>query len=123
MKKTALKILLLLLTLGLYSGCSKVDDAIILSARQAVSEGAVIIDVRTPKEYQERHINSAINIPIEEIVKSVARVPKGKTIVVYCRSGSRSSHAASVLRQRGWQVIDVATQGEYEREIKIKTKS
>ena len=123
MKKTALKILLLLFTLGLYTGCSNVDDATIVAAQNAVSNGAVIIDVRSVKEYRGKHVHNAINIPVEEIVKSVARVPKNRIIVVYCRSGSRSSHAASILRQKGWQVIDVATQGDYERKVEIKTKS
>ena len=123
MKKTILTLFLLLLTLSLFTGCSKVDDATILSAHQAVSNGAVIIDVRSPKEYKGKHVQNAINIPVEEIVKSVARVPKNRTLVVYCRSGSRSSHAASILRKKGWQVIDVTTQGEYERKIEIKPAS
>lgn len=109
-----------LLTLLLLAGCSKVDDATVLAARQAVSNGAVIVDVRTPKEYQSGHVQGAINIPIETLSKSLQRVPKNKTIVVYCASGNRSGAAAGLLRQKGWSVYDVATQNDFEREIKAK---
>jgi len=102
------------------SACSKVDDATLLAAHKAVENGALIIDVRTNKEYKQRHIANAINIPIEELSRSVSRVPKNRVIVVYCQSGSRSSAAANILSQKGWEVYDVATQNEYNREVKIK---
>jgi len=101
------------------SGCSKVDDKILLAAHKAVENGAVIIDVRTLKEYKKHHIENAINIPVEELSKTVARVPKNKVLLVYCRSGSRSAASAQILAQKGWKVYDVATEGEYNREIKI----
>lgn len=112
--------LLLLLSIIFISGCSHVDDATILSAREAVSKGAVIIDVRTPKEFAQGHVHGAINIPIETIVKTVADVPKNKTVVVYCASGNRSGAAAKILREKGWTVLDVATQRDYERKITPK---
>jgi len=107
----------LLLTLSFFTGCSKVDDETLRAAHAAVDNGAVIIDVRTPKEYAGGHLSGALNIPIEEMTKSLARVPREKVLVVYCASGSRSSHAAALLRQKGWHVFDVATQGEFERKL------
>ena len=112
--------LLLLLSIIFISGCSHVDDATILSAREAVSKGAVIIDVRTPKEFAQGHVHGAINIPIETIVKTVADVPKNKTVVVYCASGNRSGAAAKILREKGWTVLNVETQSDYERKITPK---
>ncbi len=118
MRKSLFTILTLLLTFTFYTGCSKVDDATLLAAHKAVEQGAVIMDVRTIKEYQQGHIESAINIPVEEISKSLARVPKKRVLVVYCQSGSRSSYAAKILTKNGWTVYDVATQSEFEREVK-----
>ena len=108
-----------LLLLFYFSGCSKVDDKVLLAAHQAVENGAVIIDVRTPKEYLKHHIKNAINIPLQELSKSVARVPKNRVLVLYCRSGSRSSVASEILTKKGWKVYDVATEDEFNREIKI----
>ena len=119
MQRFLITILSPLLVLLYLSGCSKVDDKVLLAAHKAVESGAVIIDVRSPKEYMQHHIENAINIPVEELSKSVARVPKNRVLLVYCRSGSRSGVAAQILSQKGWKVYDVATEGEYNREIKL----
>lgn len=105
---------------GFFSGCSKVSDEDLTKAREAVKNGALIVDVRTPKEFRGKHIKGAINLPIQEIMKGKIPLPKNKEIVVYCRTGSRSSVSAKVLRELGWSVYDVATQSEWEREIKQK---
>ena len=115
--KKIVYLLLLILSMSLFTGCSKVDDETLRAAHSAVEQGAVIIDVRTPKEFAGGHVFQAVNIPIEELAKSVSRVPKNKTLVVYCASGNRSSHATALLRQKGWTVYDVATQKDFEREI------
>ncbi len=107
-----------LVIIGLFSGCSKVSDEELQKAREAVKNGAVIVDVRTVSEFRQGHIKGAVNLPIEEILKGNITLPKDKEIVVYCRTGSRSSVSANVLRTQGWSVYDVATQSEYEREIK-----
>ncbi len=118
--KKIICILLLLLTLGLFSACSKISDEELTQAREAVKNGAIIVDVRTAKEFNQKHIKGAINVPIEAIMKGNIKLPKNKEIVVYCRTGSRSSISARVLKEQGWTVHDVATQGEWEREIKEK---
>jgi len=115
--KKIVYLLLLMLSMSLFTGCSKVDDETLRAAHSAVESGAVIIDVRTPKEFAGGHVAGAINIPIEELSKSVARVPQNRTVVVYCASGNRSGHATALLRQKGWTVFDVATQKDFEREI------
>lgn len=61
-----------------------------------------IIDVRTPVEYMEEHVNEAINIPLDQLWE---RFPEfdgmSKPIVVYCRTGNRSGIAVKLLRQYG----------------------
>lgn len=99
---------------------SRVSDEEILKAREAVSEGALIVDVRTPKEFQARHAQEAINLPVEEIMKNNINLPKDKELVLYCRTGSRSSVASKYFREKGWKVYDVSTQADWERKIEVK---
>ena len=116
--KKIICLFLVLLTVGLFSGCSKVSDEDLAKARKAVENGALIVDVRTPKEFNEKHISGAINLPIQEIMQGRINIPKDKEIVLYCRTGSRSSTSAKVLKEQGWSVYDVATQSDWERKIK-----
>jgi len=102
----------------LFNACSKVSDEEIIAARKAVKEGALLIDVRTKKEYQEKHVEGAYNIPLQVLERVSMHLPKDKKIVVYCLTGSRSQYAAEFLREKGWIVHDVATQEDWEREIK-----
>lgn len=111
---------LLLIALTLITTCSKVSDEEIILARQAVTNGALMLDVRTVKEYKEKHIDGAKNLPIQVLEKQYAYLPKDKEIVVYCRTGSRSGAAARFLREQGFTVHDVATQEDWERKITIK---
>ncbi len=106
------------LVMSLFVGCSKVSDEELIAARKAVAQGALLIDVRTASEYRQRHINGAHNVPLQILDKVYMHLPKEKEIVVYCRTGSRSEIAAAFLREQGWKVYDVATQEDWEREIK-----
>lgn len=119
---TLLRIIFPLIIVSLFTACSNVSDEEILLARKAVKEGALLLDVRTPKEYKERHIKGANNLPIDILDKVYTYLPRDKPIVVYCRTGSRSEVAAKFLREQGWTVYDVATQEDWEREIKIEPK-
>lgn len=109
-----------LLIIALFSGCSSVSDEDLIKARVAVDNGALIVDVRTPQEFRKKHIKGAINLPIKEIMKGKINLPKNKEIVLYCRTGSRSSAVAKVLGEQGWSVYDVATQSDWERKIKLE---
>ncbi len=72
-------------------------------ARQLVAEGAVLLDVRTPQEFQEGHPEPARNIPVQELPRRLAEVgPPGTPVVVYCAAGGRSAQAAHHLRANGY---------------------
>ncbi|MBC8238176.1 MAG: rhodanese-like domain-containing protein [Helicobacteraceae bacterium] len=116
--KIILAIFLFLLVL--FSFFPKVSDEEILQAREAVKNGALIVDVRTPKEFQMEHVDGAINLPIEEIMQNRVNLPKNKELILYCRTGSRRSASAQVLQRKGWTVYNVATQEDWEREIKLE---
>lgn len=70
----------------------------------ASEEGYVILDVRTPGEYESGHIPGAVNVPNETIgSEAPAALPdKGQLILVYCRSGNRSVQAARKLAGLGY---------------------
>lgn len=67
----------------------------------------LLVDVRTPAEYAQGHIENAVNIPIEKITEEIKYFApnKEKTIVVYCLSGSRSKVAALRLKNLGYKNI------------------
>ena len=73
-------------------------------ARQAAN--AVVVDVRSPEEFAAGHVPGAVNVPVsgkesEEFDKKVMAVATDKTVLVHCRSGTRSAKAVERLRQMG----------------------
>lgn len=70
----------------------------------------VIVDVRTAPEYEQGHIPNAILIDVKQadFLQQVAqKLNKKQTIALYCRSGRRSKHAAQLLLQHGYKVIEL----------------
>ncbi len=62
----------------------------------------VIVDVRSPWEFDMEHIPGARNIPLEEVPGKLEEFRSlNKPVVLYCRSGSRSGMAVSILKQNG----------------------
>lgn len=73
-------------------------------------ENAVLIDVRTPEEYAEGHLENAININWydENFIDQFKDIEKEKTVYVYCKKGGRSSSAAELLNTSGYKdVVDL----------------
>lgn len=72
-----------------------------------VAKGYTLIDVRTPEEFKEGHIEGALNIDVksEEFVTEIENLTKSDTLLVYCRSGRRSLYAAQVMVSFGFQKI------------------
>lgn len=80
----------------------KYDEAMEIYEREDV----LLIDVRTPDEYKEKHINGAINIPIYEIDNMKNEiVDKDKIILIYCKTGKRSKMAKEILMQNGYRNV------------------
>jgi phage shock protein E len=73
-------------------------------AKKLVAEGgARLVDVRTPEEYAQKHIDGAINIPIDELeFRFDELLPKNLPLVVYCASGVRAAYAAKLLKAAGF---------------------
>ena len=67
-----------------------------------------IMDVRKPSEWSAEHIDGSINIPLDFINDKMSEMSKEKTYYMHCRSGYRSTVAASILKARGFeQLINV----------------
>ncbi len=73
----------------------------------AHADGALVVDVREPHEYESGHVPGAQLIPLGVLVHRAAELPKGRAIYVICQSGSRSQHAAALLHQLGHDVRTV----------------
>lgn len=80
------------------------DEAIIMMEEES---NYIILDVRTPEEFSEKHIPGAINIPNETIgTEEVPELPdKDQLILIYCRSGNRSKQASEKLVRLGYTNI------------------
>lgn len=75
--------------------------------KEAVNNGAFFVDVRTPSEFSAGSVKGAVNIPLDKVSSQLSKLKDKKSIVVFCRSGSRSGQAKSILEQNGFSnVID-----------------
>lgn len=70
-------------------------------------DNIVMIDVRSADELKTKayDVDGIINIPLDEFDQRLNEIPKDKTIIVACRSGKRSSKAANILLENGYQNI------------------
>ena len=64
----------------------------------------VVLDVRTPEEFESGHVEGAININYnsENFVEELNKLDKTKSYLVYCRTGRRSSDTVSVMTKQGF---------------------
>ncbi len=80
-------------------------------------KNGILLDVRTKEEYADGHIPNSINIPLSNIEQ--IDYSTDKNLYVYCHSGARSSQACSILKDMGYNAINIGGiclyQGEIER--------
>ncbi|MFN3315434.1 MAG: rhodanese-like domain-containing protein [Raineya sp.] len=72
---------------------------------QAISEGAFLVDVRTPAEFKSGSVKGAVNIPLDSLQANLQRFKGKNKIVVFCRSGNRSAQAKAFLERNGFQNV------------------
>ena len=78
----------------------------------------LLVDVRTPAEYESGHIPTALNIPVDVIGTRPPAVDKASLVVVYCRSGNRSATARKLLVDLGYtNVVDFGAVSRWEGEL------
>ncbi len=82
-----------------------------VSADQAsdmAGKGAILLDVREPREWQAGHAPKARHIPLSQLTRRAGELPRGRTIVTVCRSGARSARAAALLAGDGREVANLS---------------
>jgi rhodanese-related sulfurtransferase len=86
------------------SGYGNVDVA---EARDLIWEKGelVILDVRTVSEYESGHLEGAINIPVEVLSGRLSELNPNDELLVYCRTGNRSTTAVGILSENGYDRI------------------
>lgn len=110
------KIVLLFFSIGMFGvSCGQQKSAGEVLSPEAfadfiVGDGIQLIDVRTPEEFSEGHINGASNVNYNSpdfagIV--VNNFDTARPLAIYCRSGVRSNHAAVILTDRGFKVYQL----------------
>lgn len=77
------------------------------------SDAVIVLDVRTAQEYRQGNIKNALNMDVSEsdFESKVSPFEASKTILVYCRSGSRSIKAAQILCEKGFKNVYNLTNG------------
>ncbi len=79
-----------------------------LSVNEAVTlreQGAFILDVRQPEEWNDFHVPDSTLIPLGELESRLSEVPRDRDIVVVCRSGNRSQQGRDILLKAGFQNV------------------
>jgi phage shock protein E len=102
------KIIAILASVLLLAGCSSSSSAVDLSvsefSNKVTEAGIITLDVRTPGEFNEGHIDGALLIDFQSgnFENEIASLDKSKTYAVYCRSGNRSGEAVKVMSDAGF---------------------
>lgn len=82
-------------------------DVTIQEARRLIEDKSdlVILDVRTASEYEDGHIEGAVNIPVQELSSHLDELSDEDELLVYCRTGNRSAQAVDILQDVGFTKI------------------
>lgn len=111
MKKLITLILVLLATFA-WGQNNPLDYNIVIDSK------TLLVDVRTPSEFANGHIENAVNIPFNKIAGEIKYFApdKDRTIVVYCHSGGRANAAARTLKDLGYKnIINAGTYNDLKK--------
>ncbi|MGA2973700.1 MAG: FAD-dependent oxidoreductase [Spirochaetia bacterium] len=71
----------------------------------------IVLDVRNRNEHEQGHLRGVLHVPVDELRFRLDEVPRGKPLVVHCRSGFRSYLALRILKENGWTNVRNLTGG------------
>lgn len=105
--------ILILMLFGIYVQAQEADSIRVIPPAAFAKEidsipEPQLIDVRTAKEYREGHIQGAVHYDVlqeKRFLRQVRRLDRKKPVLLYCRSGKRSHHAAALLQRMGFSEI------------------
>ncbi|MHC5560731.1 rhodanese-like domain-containing protein [Kocuria sp. U4B] len=81
-----------------------------VTAQEALSlidAGALIIDVRREQDWRRNHIPGAWHIPLDHLEERAAELPEDRLLITFCTGGLLSSGAANLLRELGFDAVDM----------------
>jgi rhodanese-related sulfurtransferase len=109
MKKAVALAVAAIASVGLLAGCSSSNEATkkvdpVEFSEVIAQPGVIILDVRTPEEFNAGHIANAININMADskFSSEVSKLDKNATVAVYCRSANRSAVATKEMAELGF---------------------
>ena len=65
--------------------------------------GALIVDVRTPAEYEQGHVPGSVNLPLDQFLARMTEIDRNQPVLLCCASGGRSGMAKQALEREGYQ--------------------
>jgi len=77
----------------------------VAAERLASDEPPLVVDVRAPREYETKHIDGSISLPLNHLEQLADRLPTDRPLLVHCAGGYRSSIAVSLLRRMGFDEV------------------
>jgi len=77
----------------------------------ASSQPPLAIDVRTPTEREQKHIAGSMSIPLNRLEENMGKLPRDRSLLIYCAGGYRSSLAASLLERGGFTTVSEISGG------------
>jgi hydroxyacylglutathione hydrolase len=75
--------------------------AAMVAEEMASPDSPLMLDVRNVREWETRHIDGSVNVPLNQLQERIAEIPRNRRITAHCAGGYRSSIAASILHQHG----------------------
>ncbi len=111
--KQILCLLILLFTLPLVPGCQPKKTYETVGEKKfsllSKKENTVVLDVRTPEEYKQGHLENAVlmNYNSGNFESELNTLDQNKTYLVYCKAGGRSAKASELLSQKGFKVYNL----------------
>lgn len=90
---------------------------------QVVRRGAVILDVRTEKEYRTGHIEGAVNIPLSRLHADSLPLSHAAVYITVCSHGLRSVKAAGLLKEKGYKVLNGGAWSDLQDMLETESES
>lgn len=90
-------------------------------AVKLLKEGAVLVDVRTPEEYNQQYVEGAVNVPLQNLSGSAKKHlnDKSQPLLCFCLSGARSNSAVGQLKRMGYIAHNIGTAGRARSIVKM----
>lgn len=104
--------------LAFHSLSAQVADS---TLARLIGDGALLVDVRTAEEFAAGHAKGSINIPVDSLHLSLAKLEGDHAILVFCKTGNRSERAKNMLNEHGVEnVTNVGTWQDIDRVLENK---